>query len=112
MISLNFDSIGKFFTSLGISLIIIGFIWFLGYLWVIDQQTDRYINTQLEIIKLRNNQNLERINIIDGILKEKADAIYRLESAAKYQSYFFNFLGGVSLLFGLWLWIRENNSKK
>jgi len=109
MISINYDNFGKFVTSLGIIFFIIGFVWYLGYAWVIDQQTDKYITTQIELIKLNYSVN-ERIDSINLILKEKAGATVRLGYQSKNISLIFSIGGFILIFIGMLIWRR--NEKK
>lgn len=101
---INFDSKPKLFASLGLTLIFFGLITFLGYLWVVDQQNDKFMDMVLKIEGLGDKLDERIVESTITLLGKKAETVSSLSNPAITISVTFMVGGLILFIIGIVTW--------
>jgi hypothetical protein len=111
MLKFNYDSLPKFYISLGIITLFLGFVFYIGTAWVLDQQTDKYFEIQYKQMQYEKFTNSSRIKDVDDMLKTKFSSIDTFKYSALTMAFILLIGGGFFLILGTIWWSNEAYKK-
>ena len=111
MVLLNFDSMPKFFVSFGVTLLFLAMVGMLGYLWVVDQQSDKFIDAGFKVMEFGNDTNFKIAEEIFEVQYSKVKFLENMQKPWTIALSFFVVIGAVFIITGLLQWHNQENKK-
>lgn len=111
LMSINFENKPKHLVSLGLILMLIGFIYLLGILWIFDYSSTKYIITEITLSKYTNLSDTTMGNIKE-IQKTRLDVPLKLAKNAGPLALLIVLVGAICYIIGFYSpWNKDEEEK-